>query len=208
MVKLICSDCNGVLDHVDHDYSKFGYYIAKESNSEILDNIQKILWDNKYLVKSWMKNEISYEDVNLLISSKTNITKEFYNEILIQSIKNFEWNWELINLYQKYRQQGIKVIMTTDNTDIFSKITIPYYNFNKYFDKIINSADIKLLKGEDNYLFFDNISKEFKLSPNEILIIDDNRDIIEGIKNIGYKTYLYNIETYKNFEKWFNDNNE
>ena len=207
MIKLICSDCNGVLDHVDHDYSKYGYYMTKESNSEVLDNIYKILWSNKYLVKSWMKNEISYEDVHLLLSSKTNIAKEYYNEILIQSLKDFEWNWEIINLYQKYRQQGIKVIMTTDNTDIFSKILIPYYNFNKYFDRIYNSADIKLLKGEDNYRFFDDISKEFKLNPNEILIIDDNKIIIEETKNIGYKTYLYNIETYKNFEKWFSDNN-
>jgi len=206
MIKLICSDCNGVLDHLDNDYSKFGYYITKESNSEILDNIQKILWDNKYLVKSWMKNEISYDDVNLLISSKTNITKEFYNEILIKSIKEFEWNWELINLYQKYRQQGIKVIMTTDNIDLFSTIAIPYNNFSIYFDKIFNSADIKLLKDEDDYRFFNNISKEFKLNPNEILIVDDKKVIIEETKNIGYKSYLYNMETYKNFEKWFNDN--
>jgi len=206
MIKLICSDCNGVLDHLDNDYSKFGYYITKESNSEILGNIQRILWDNKYFVKSWMKNEISYEDVNLIISGKTNIAKEFYNEILIQSMKEFEWNWELINLYQKYRQQGIKVIMTTDNTDIFSKITIPFYNFDKYFDKIFNSADIKLLKDEDDYRFYNDISKEFKLNPGEILIVDDKDIIIEETKKIGYKTYLYNKETYTNFEKWFNDN--
>jgi FMN phosphatase YigB (HAD superfamily) len=204
MIKLICSDCNGVLDHLDHDYSKFGYYITKESNSEILDNIQKILWNNKYLVKSWMKNEISYEDVHLILSSKTNIAKEYYDKILIQSIKEFEWNWDLINLFQKYRQQGIKVIMTTDNTDVFSTIAIPYNNFNKYFDKIYNSSELKLLKGEDNYRFFDNIAKEFTLSPNEILIMDDNKTIIEETKNIGYKTYLYNMETYKNFEEWFN----
>jgi FMN phosphatase YigB (HAD superfamily) len=201
MIKLICSDCNGVLEHVDHDYSKSGYYITKEKNSEITDHIRKIIWDNKYLVKSWMTNEISYEEVSLILSNRLNIGKEYFNEILIQSIKDFEWNWELINLYQKYRQQGIKVIMTTDNMDVFSKIAIPYNNFNKYFDRIINSADIKLLKRENNYQFFGDISKEFKLNPDEILIVDDNKTIIEETKKIGYKTYLYNIETCINFEK-------
>jgi FMN phosphatase YigB (HAD superfamily) len=207
MIKLICSDCNGVLDHIDHDYSKSGYYITKENDPKIVDRIEKIIWGSRYLIKSWMINEISYEEINLILSSKTNIGKEYFNKILIQSIKEIEWNWELIDLYQKYRQQGIKVIMTTDNMDIFTEITIPYNNFNKYFDKIYNSSDIKLLKGENNYQLFNSISKEYKLSPNEILIVDDNKIIIEESKRIGYKTYLYNMETYESFEKWFYDNN-
>jgi len=176
MVKLICSDCNGVLDHVNHDYSQTGYYNTKESGFELYSKINKIIFESKYLNKSWMVNELSFEEMNLILSNKLNVEKEYLDKILIQSIKEIKWNWDLINLYQKYRKQGIKVIITTDNMDIFSKIAIPYNNFDKYFDKIFNSADIKLLKIENNYQFLNDISNEYGLNTNEILIIDDNKE--------------------------------
>jgi FMN phosphatase YigB (HAD superfamily) len=90
--------------------------------------------------------------------------------------------------------------------DIFSKIAVPYNNFMKYFDKIYNSADIKLLKAENNYEYFNIISKEYKLNANEILIIDDNKKIISETEKLGYKTYLYNMDTCINFEKWVEEN--
>jgi hypothetical protein len=48
MIKLICSDCNGVLDHLEHDYSKSGYCITKENDPEILIQSIKIFdeWFN------------------------------------------------------------------------------------------------------------------------------------------------------------------
>ena len=189
MIKLICSDVNGVLEHIDHDYSKSGYYKTKNIDSKFSDKINNVFIQYKYLIKSWMTNEISFKEIN---------------KILIQSIKEFEWNWDLINLYQEYRQKGIKVVITTDNMDIFSKIAVSYNDFNKYFDKIYNSADIKLLKEENNYQFFNDISKEYNLKTNEVLIVDDNKRTIEETGKMGYKTYLYNMDTYKDFEKWIN----
>ena len=153
-----------------------------------------------------MTNEISFEEINKILSNKMGIEEDYLNKILIQSIKEYEWNWDLINLYQEYRQKGIKVVITTDNMDIFSKIAVPYNDFNKYFDKIYNSADIKLLKEENNYQFFNDISKEYNLKTNEVLIVDDNKKTIEETGKLGYKTYLYNMDTYKNFEKWINKN--
>jgi len=206
MVKLICSDCNGVLDHVNHDYSQTGYYNTKESGFELYSKINKIIFESRYLNKSWMVNELSFEEMNLILSNKLNVEKEYLDKVLIQSIKEIKWNWDLINLYQKYRQQGIKVIITTDNMDIFSKIAIPYNNFDEYFDKIFNSADIKLLKIENDYQFFNDISNEYGLNTSEILIIDDNKKTIKETEKIGYKTFLYNSKTCNNFENWFENN--
>jgi FMN phosphatase YigB (HAD superfamily) len=206
MIKLICSDVNGVLEHVDHDYSKSGYYKTKNKDPEFSKIINNVFFEYKYLIKGWMKSEISSEEINKILSKKLNIEEEYLNKILTESIKEYEWNWDLINLYQVYRQKGIKVFITTDNMEIFSKIAVPHCNFNKYFDKIYNSADIKLLKEENNYQIFYNISKEYKLNTYEILIVDDSKKIIEETKKLGYKTYLYNMDTYKNFERWINDN--
>ena len=90
MVKLICSDCNGVLDHVNHDYSQTGYYNTKESGFELYSKINKIIFESKYLNKSWMVNELSFEDMNLILSNKLNVEKEYLDKILIQSIKEIK----------------------------------------------------------------------------------------------------------------------
>jgi FMN phosphatase YigB (HAD superfamily) len=208
MIKLICSDVNGVLEHIVHDYSESGYYVTKGGNKELENKIKNIVFGLNYLNKSWMVNDVSYEEINHILSKRLNIDNEYLNGILIQSIKEFEWNWDLINIYQKYRQQGIKVIITTNNMDIFTKIAVPYNNFNKYFDNIYNSSDLKLLKEDRNLYFFKKISDEYELNTKEILIVDDNKTLLEEAKILGYKTYLYNIDTYNNFEKWLNEYNE
>ena len=201
-IKIICSDCDGVLANVDHDYSKSGYYVNKD-NVKIHDGINKFMFQSKYLVKSWMVNEITYREINKIMADRLNISENKLNDILRQSIEKMEWNWDLINLYQKYRKNGVNVVITTDNMDIFTEIAVPYHKFDTYFDKIYNSADMGILKLENNLQFFKGISKEFNLPPNEILIIDDNKEIIEKANGFGYKTYLYNMDTYNNFEKWF-----
>jgi FMN phosphatase YigB (HAD superfamily) len=206
MVKIICSDCNGVLEHIAHNYSKSGYYVIKNGNNEKSSKITKIIYESKYLINSWMVNEITFEEINKILSIRLGIDEEYLNNLLVKSIKEFEWNWELINIYQKNRQNGIKVIMTTDNMDIFTKIAVPENNFNDYFDKIYNSSDLKCLKAENNLKLFFDICNEYKINPNEMLIIDDNKTFIEKAIELGYRTYLYNMETKNNFEEWFDKN--
>jgi FMN phosphatase YigB (HAD superfamily) len=205
VIKIICCDCNGVLEHIDHDYTKSGYYV---NESEIIKNINNFIFRAKHLFKSWMTGEITYKDINKILSFKFKTDEEYLNKLLIQNMKDFVWNWDLINLFQKYRKENIKILMTTNNVDIFSLIAVPYNNFSDYFDKIYNSADIKYLKEENDLQLFKEISFEYKIDKSEILIIDDNKDIIQKALELGYRTYLYNLETYNNFEKWFDNNFE
>jgi len=200
MVKLICTDCNGVLEHIDHDYSISGYY---KGNTEIIDKINNLIFSSKYLLKSWNVNEITSKELNKIFSHKFNISEIFLNELLIQNIKDFSWNWDLINLFQIYRGQGIKIIMTTNNIDLFTEIAVPYNNFNSYFDKIYNSADLMCLKEDNDFELYKKIAIEYGLNKSEILVIDDNQYIIEKLSEYGFETYLYNKETYNKFEIWF-----
>jgi FMN phosphatase YigB (HAD superfamily) len=204
MIKLICCDCNGVLEHINHDYSKSGIYV---DNSEIIGKINNFIFGTKYLLNSWMTGEITYKELNRLLSYKFNVNENYLDDLLVQNMNDFIWNWDLINLFQKYRNQNIKVLMTTNNNDIFTLVAVPKNDFNKYFDKIYNSAEVKYLKEENNLQLFEKISFEYKINKNEILIIDDNKSIIKMANELGYKTYLYNMETSNDFEKWFEENN-
>jgi len=145
MIKLICCDCNGVLEHIDHDYTKSGIYV---DDSEVIGKINNFIFGTKHLLNSWMTGEITYKELNKLLSYKFNINEKYLDDLLVQNMNDFIWNWDLIKLFQKYRNQGIKVFMTTNNNDIFTLVAVPKNNFNKYFDKIYNSADIKYLKEE------------------------------------------------------------
>ena len=79
MLKLICSDVKGVLEHIDHDYSKSGYYKTTDVNLEFPNKINRIFLEKKYLIKSWMTNEISYKEINKILSKKLNIEEEYLN---------------------------------------------------------------------------------------------------------------------------------
>ena len=204
MIKLICCDCNGVLEHIDHDYTKSGIYV---DDSEVIGKINNFIFGTKHLLNSWMTGEITYKELNKLLSYKFNVNEKYLDDLLVQNMNDFIWNWDLIKLFQKYRNQRIKVFMTTNNNDIFTLVAVPKNNFNKYFDKIYNSADIKYLKEENSLQLFKEISLEYKTEESEMLVIDDNKSIIKKADELGYKTYLYNSETSNGFEKWFENNN-
>jgi FMN phosphatase YigB (HAD superfamily) len=198
MIKLICCDCNGVLEHIDHDYTKSGIYV---DDSEVIGKINNFIFGTKHLLNSWMTGEITYKELNKLLSYKFNVNEKYLDDLLVQNMNDFIWNWDLIKLFQKHRNQRIKVFITTNNNDIFTLVAVPKNNFNKYFDKIYNSADIKYLKEENNLQLFKEISLEYKIEESEMLIIDDNKSIIKKADELGYKTYLYNSETSNDFEK-------
>lgn len=203
VIKLICSDCNGVLNNVDKDYSRSGWYSTISiDNRDLYNNINKFLFlsGKKYLVSSWMSGEITYKDINRIVADKFNLDFSYLNEKLVESAKNIEINWDLINIYQKYRKIGLKVVITSDNMDIFSEYTVPSKNLNNYFDCIFNSYDLKFLKESDEFKLYKQIAKDNGLELSEVLIVDDAEKLIEKAKEIGFSTYLYNQNTYKDFE--------
>jgi len=106
MVKLICTDCNGVLEHIDHDYSISGYY---KGNTEIIDKIYNsadlmcLKEDNDFELYKKIsveyglnKNEILVIDDNVYIIEKLSeygfetylYNKETYNKFEIWFEKN------------------------------------------------------------------------------------------------------------------------
>ena len=208
-IKLICSDCNGVLNNVDGDYSKTGWYstISKDK-PDLYSKIHKfifcdnpIIMDNEGLIPLWMSGKLTYKDVNKILSNNLNIDISYLDEKLIESAKKLELDWNLIKIYQKFRKNDVKVFITSDNMDIFSLFTVPANNLNDYFDKIYNSFDLNCLKHGNDFELYRKIASENNLELSEVLIVDDSRDIIDRAKEIGFSTYLYNFDTYMNFEK-------
>lgn len=203
-IKLICTDCNGVLNNVDGDYSKSGWWTTV--GCELYDKIFKLLFKNnetdgkRYLMSSWMSGEISYKDMNRFVSSVFGIDENYLNDKLVESAKNLVLNWDLIKIFEKQRKNGLKVMITTDNMDIFSEYTVPANELNKYFDNIFNSADLGYLKTDDEFKLYKKIAQDNNLKLSEVLVVDDGKKLIKKAEEIGFSVYLYNQETYMDFE--------
>lgn len=203
-IKLICSDFDGVLSNVDRDFSKNGWYSSLREDDKILSNdIQNFLFksNRKFLISSWMSGEINYKDINAIIANRFDFDYSYLEKQLINSAKKLKLNWNLIETYQKHRKNGVKVVLTTDNMDIFSLYTVKENNLNVYFDNIYNSFDLKSLKTSNEFELYKNIAKENNIELYEILIVDDGEKMIEKAKSIGFTTYLYNQSTYFDFER-------
>ncbi len=77
----------------------------------------------------------------------------------------------------KLRQTGVKVVLATDNWDVFTDYTVPSLQLNKHFDAILSSNQIGYLKRDEqkqSIPFFDEYLEENLISPQESLLIDDN----------------------------------
>ena len=90
-------------------------------------------------------------------------------------------NWGII------RENGIKVVLATDNMDTFERWTVPALELEPLFDGILTSVYCGALKSEiqgDYSPFFDHYLKQNRVRPTEAILIDDS-PIDEVVKAIG-----------------------
>lgn len=76
--------------------------------------------------------------------------------------------------------------------DLFYKSNKKYF---KYFDEILISANIDLIKPDKKS--FQYLINMFKLDPSECILIDDQKINLEGAKKCGIKTLLLENMDYK-----------
>lgn len=207
-IKLIICDFDGVLYNFDENNIQDGLYCNIKNTDPILhENVKNFLFrQNKHIFYAWMRGWVDHNDLHYLMAKKFNTTIEFLEKELLDSIKQFSLNWELLNLIQNYRNKGIKAYILSDNITPFTKILVPHFKLDNYFDKIYSSSDFHILKSDDNIKWLEDIIKTDNFLPEETLFIDDGETNIQNAKNRNVNTYLYNFDTRHNFENWAREN--
>lgn len=131
----------------------------------------------------WARGKLSKEDVAKKISQAgimpyEKVLQTFADCCSHQSL-DFPDTWQKIDAI---RQKGIKVVLATDNWDIFTDYTVPSLDLNNHFDYILSSNKIGWLKRdiENGKLpFFDKFMQYQNLSKDEVVLIDDAQINIE-----------------------------
>ena len=83
---------------------------------------------------------------------------------------------EVLNLISKIRKQGIKVVLATDNWDVFCDYTIPSLNLEHYFDDILSSNQVGFLKRDVKdgiMLFFADYLQKNNIKKEQAVLVDD-----------------------------------
>ncbi|MBI1833424.1 MAG: HAD hydrolase-like protein [Candidatus Andersenbacteria bacterium] len=197
--KTILFDFDGVLCF-DYFYTT----TLKPEHSEIADWIAKNVFEgNRELVRRWMRGEVTSDQVNDDIASRTGIDVEILKEAFEESVRLMKLDDQLLALINTLRKQGTKVGLVTDNMDVFSEITVKNNNLSQKFDAVVNSADYGFLKKEQNGRLFDiALEKLGEKNISKSLMIDNQSDVIELYEKKGGRGFLYkNFVEFKNWIK-------
>lgn len=190
MSKVFIFDFDGTLCH-DRFYMK----TLVPQYSEIYEWIQENIFGNKELVRDWMRNTITSEEVNKMIADTTKINYQILNELFIESVQQMKMDFGMMSEAAKLKRDGAKIAIVTNNMDVFSDIIVKKNNLDKTFDIIVNSADYGLLKNDENGKLFDVALNKLEENIKNCTLIDDSSFSLNLFKLKGGEGLLYKGQT-------------
>lgn len=134
---------------------------------------------NMDIFNDWMRGNLSSTALARLQAEAHGLPQDYVERELYESCRHLTFDRpEVLEEIARLRQRGVKVIIATDNISEFSTITAESQRLNDYFDGILNSADLGVLKGDDvseaAIPFFDDCLKQYATSYSRALLIDDS----------------------------------
>ncbi|HSR36740.1 MAG TPA: HAD family phosphatase [Desulfurivibrionaceae bacterium] len=125
-----------------------------------------------------------------LVREETGISgsdAELTNEIL----SRFVLRPRMITAVQALRQQGLKVLILSDQTDWLERLDRRDHFFAE-FDQVCNS--FRMGKTKRDASLFGDVATRFQMAPEAALFIDDNPGHIERATAQGWQTHLFTSE--------------
>lgn len=190
-IKAIFLDWNGT---ISKDYF---WKSLKTKNNELFEKINKILFvDNSYIINEWMLGNVKIDDILNLLSKETKANQEYLMEELVFGLKQMDFViHDLKDIIKKIQKNDIKVVLSSDNMDIFSYV-IDNLNLKNIFDDILLSNILKHLKndvdGNNHALFFHDYIIKNNLKYEECVLIDDSKSLVDMCKKVGMNNIKIN----------------
>ena len=153
---------------------------------------RKTFQNNEEMIEKWLLGKVSKKDV-IAAFAKDDEEYKMALKMLKKSCEDMKFDRAcFIPLIQEIRKKGIKVVIATDNMDVFTDYVVPALNLDKYFDAIISSnmCGFKKMDIKSNRLiFFDNFLKNNNIKYNQALMIDDSFQTLISCQKCGLPVY-------------------
>ncbi len=147
--------------------------------------IQTLLFqENTSMVKSWMRGQLSSEEICQFVSDKLVLAYEQIWNGLVDSCHRIKIsNWALRRIEQ-LRQDHV-VCLITSNMDCFTRYVVPRKKLSNTFDFVFNSADFGLLKEDNRGELFRIVCKHLRVDIQECTLVDDSDDLCRLFEELG-----------------------
>jgi FMN phosphatase YigB (HAD superfamily) len=119
---------------------------------------------------------------------------EKYHNIARELLNNWENSMTftpgICEYFSELKKKGYNLYILYNMTRHFMANDYKFHEGFKYFDGIVYSAPIKMLK--PNPEIYEFILNKYSLNPKECLFVDDLKENLAGAARFGIKTFLFN----------------
>lgn len=170
--------------------SRVFFQFIKRRNKKLFDKLEHRLFEEMPLTKfiDWMKGNLSKEDI-LKEICQDDLNVQEISKLLQSSCEKMKFDRpDYKKWIKRLREKGKKVVIATDNVDVFEEFTVPALKLNKYFDEILCSSTLKCLKHDKKgkkLAFFDDFLTKNNIKYEEAILLDDDEELIRFVKKFG-----------------------
>lgn len=130
------------------------------------------------------------DDFWRLLQQRTGLRGEM--EAMRQTIAaRFVLRPRMLAIARALRHQGYITGILSDQTDWLDRLDAELHFF-QYFDRVYNSYHLS--KGKRDPSVFDDVARDLRLVPEQVVFVDDNPGNVERARSRGLKTVLFQDE--------------
>lgn len=177
-------------------YSRYWGQLADSNHVRCANHPKIIDWitRNSSLLKDWDLGKYNSRELCNFISESTGIqADELYND-LIESCQSMAFiTDDIVVKLNALKYLGVKVVLASDHMDLMRPVILRAMGLDVVFDDLLISCEIGCTKkdgGESESPFFEKYMTENGLSPQDVILFDDNLGIIDKYRALGFNTVL------------------
>jgi FMN phosphatase YigB (HAD superfamily) len=176
--KIIFIDWNGTLSK-----SRFWQQLSDPKNelNKIYQSIEKWFFEkNNELLDDWMLGKKNARQVCYILGARWKINHQVLYKNLIVSCRQMRiFDQKAEKIIRAIKKQGTKVLVASDNMDVFRDFTIPALKLDKIFDNFLLSNEVGCFKysvQKNKLPFFESYLASQDKSYQEVVLLDDSPD--------------------------------
>ncbi len=214
--KVIFVDWHGVLSR-----DPFWLSILHNSDHPLhfqLTGAAEVLFQDESLIHDWMRGDVSAHQIldSFDIKPDDSFPADYLSRKLVEDCQLMQVNQRLVQILRETRQQGIGIVLATDNMDCFQEAlqdangqrplttqsveeeTLSFRQAAQLFDEVLCSCSQRVLKRENPERFYGSWLSAHALEFEDALLLDDLEVNCSAFQSAGGHSLQM---TYRNFEE-------
>jgi putative hydrolase of the HAD superfamily len=122
------------------------------------------------------------------------LTGQDPDEIFDEMQRGAKIDYDVLALAERLREE-YKIGLLSNAANGFLRDMLQEHDLEKYFDEIVISGEVGLLKPEPD--IFHHILTRMELQPGEVIFIDDSPTNVNGAQAVGIEAILYDANVEK-----------